>query len=98
MPPRRGRGRTIRQTVEESRASESDEDVQQSVPLRLRARQAEVEVEDVTRNIGEMELVLARFQRMNSYFHWSRMWFDGTFSRVCLCVFELDRQRLRLKM
>ncbi|KZV36721.1 hypothetical protein F511_39400 [Dorcoceras hygrometricum] len=54
MPPRRGRGRTVRRSVE---------DVQQNIPLRLRERHAEVE--DVTRQIGEMELVLARFQRKN---------------------------------
>ncbi|KZV58666.1 alpha-L-fucosidase 1-like [Dorcoceras hygrometricum] len=66
MPPKIGRGRVIRQTVEESRAPESDEDVeQQSVPLRRRARKTEVEVEYVTRQICEMELVLARFQRTN---------------------------------
>ncbi|KZV22822.1 hypothetical protein F511_41288 [Dorcoceras hygrometricum] len=41
MPPRRGRGRTARHTAEESRASESDEDVQQNIPLRRRERQAE---------------------------------------------------------
>ncbi|KZV50478.1 hypothetical protein F511_35528 [Dorcoceras hygrometricum] len=50
MPPRRGRGRTTRRTEEESRAG-SDDDFQQ--------------VENVTRQIGEMELVLERFQRMN---------------------------------
>ncbi|KZV56757.1 hypothetical protein F511_33091 [Dorcoceras hygrometricum] len=50
MPPRRGRGRTTRRTVDESRAG-SDDDVHQ--------------VENVTRQIGEMELVLARFQRTN---------------------------------
>ncbi|KZV53046.1 hypothetical protein F511_27058 [Dorcoceras hygrometricum] len=44
------RGRTTRRTVEESRAG-SDDDVHQ--------------VENVTRQIGEMELVLARFQRTN---------------------------------
>ncbi|KZV16880.1 hypothetical protein F511_21089 [Dorcoceras hygrometricum] len=50
MPPRRGRGRTTRRTEEESRAG-SDDDVHQ--------------VEVVTRQIGGMELVLARFQRTN---------------------------------
>ncbi|KZV57336.1 hypothetical protein F511_14937 [Dorcoceras hygrometricum] len=50
MPPRRGRGRTTRRTEEESRA-DSDDDVHK--------------VEDVTRQIGGMELVLARFQRTN---------------------------------
>ncbi|KZV35415.1 hypothetical protein F511_30559 [Dorcoceras hygrometricum] len=50
MPPRRGRGRTTRRTEEECRAG-SDDDVHQ--------------VEDVTRQIGGMELVLARFQRTN---------------------------------
>ncbi|KZV51504.1 hypothetical protein F511_14402 [Dorcoceras hygrometricum] len=50
MPPRRGRGRTTRPTEEESRAG-SDDNIQQ--------------VENVTRRIGEMELVLARFQRTN---------------------------------
>ncbi|KZT76011.1 putative leucine-rich repeat receptor-like protein kinase [Dorcoceras hygrometricum] len=50
MPPRRGRGRTTRCTAEESRAG-SDDDVHQ--------------VENVTRQIGEMELVIARFQWTN---------------------------------
>ncbi|KZV32099.1 hypothetical protein F511_25223 [Dorcoceras hygrometricum] len=50
MPPRRGRGRATRRTEEESRTG-SDDDVHQ--------------VEDVTRQIGGMELVLARFQRTN---------------------------------
>ncbi|KZV22973.1 hypothetical protein F511_30654 [Dorcoceras hygrometricum] len=50
MPPRRGIGRTTRRTAEESRAG-SDDDVHQ--------------VANVTRQIGEMELVLARFQRTN---------------------------------
>ncbi|KZV48845.1 hypothetical protein F511_19302 [Dorcoceras hygrometricum] len=64
MSSRRGRSRIARQVDGESRALSSDEDVeQQSVPLRRHARQTEVE--DVTRQIGEMELVLARFQRMN---------------------------------
>ncbi|KZV17988.1 hypothetical protein F511_21144 [Dorcoceras hygrometricum] len=63
MPPRRGRGRTARCSVEESRVSDSDEGIQQNIPLRRRERQAEVE--DVTRQIGEIELVLARFQRTN---------------------------------
>ncbi|KZV49661.1 hypothetical protein F511_16759 [Dorcoceras hygrometricum] len=64
MPSRRGRSRIARQAGEEYRAPGSDEDVEhQSIPLRRRARQTEVD--DVTRQIGEMELVLARFQRMN---------------------------------
>ncbi|KZV28042.1 hypothetical protein F511_27761 [Dorcoceras hygrometricum] len=49
MPPRREGGRRTRRSVEESRAG-SDDDAQ---------------VEDVTRQIGGMELVLARFQRTN---------------------------------
>ncbi|KZV41777.1 hypothetical protein F511_17146 [Dorcoceras hygrometricum] len=49
MPPRRGGGRRTRRSEEESRAG-SDDDAQ---------------VEDVTRQIGGMELVLARFQRTN---------------------------------
>ncbi|KZV27946.1 DNA/RNA polymerase superfamily protein [Dorcoceras hygrometricum] len=48
MPPRRGRGRTVRCSAEGSRASVSKEGVQQ--------------VEDVTRHIGGMELVLAIFR------------------------------------
>ncbi|KZV44317.1 transcription factor DIVARICATA [Dorcoceras hygrometricum] len=64
MSSSRGRGKTTRWTVEESRALESDEDVAQpSEPLRSQARQTEME--DVMRQIGEMELVLARFQRTN---------------------------------
>ncbi|KZV26373.1 hypothetical protein F511_37756 [Dorcoceras hygrometricum] len=49
IPPRRGGGRRTRRSEEESRAG-SDDDAQ---------------VEDVTRQIGGMELVLARFQRTN---------------------------------
>ncbi|KZV32156.1 squamosa promoter binding protein [Dorcoceras hygrometricum] len=49
MPPRRGRGRTTRQAAVESRAPGSDEDVEQSVPLRHRAGQVEVEVDNLTR-------------------------------------------------
>ncbi|KZV30495.1 hypothetical protein F511_23311 [Dorcoceras hygrometricum] len=61
IEPGRDRSRIARQVEGESRAPGSDEDVdQQSVPLCNRVRQAEVEVEDVTRQIGEMELVLAR--------------------------------------
>ncbi|KZV41214.1 hypothetical protein F511_17173 [Dorcoceras hygrometricum] len=63
MPPRRGRGRNARRSAEESRASDSDEGIHQNIPLRRRERQAEVE--DVMRQIGEMELVLERFQRTN---------------------------------
>ncbi|KZV18951.1 hypothetical protein F511_03467 [Dorcoceras hygrometricum] len=64
MPPRRGKIRIARQVYGESRAPGSDADVeQQSIPLRRRARQTEVD--DVTRQIGEMDLVLARFQRTN---------------------------------
>ncbi|KZV29310.1 Retrotransposon protein [Dorcoceras hygrometricum] len=63
MPPRRGGGRTTRHSTEESRDSDSDEGIQKNIPLRRRERQAEVE--DVTRQIGEMELVLARFLRTN---------------------------------
>ncbi|KZV29315.1 sucrose synthase [Dorcoceras hygrometricum] len=49
MPPRRGRGRTTRRTVEESRTG-SDDDVHQ--------------VENVTRQIGEMELRVVRWLRL----------------------------------
>ncbi|KZV18656.1 putative leucine-rich repeat receptor-like protein kinase [Dorcoceras hygrometricum] len=49
MPPRREGGRRTRRSAEGSRAG-SDDDAQ---------------VEDVTRQIGGMELVLARFQWMN---------------------------------
>ncbi|KZV33119.1 hypothetical protein F511_03385 [Dorcoceras hygrometricum] len=49
MPPRRGGGRRTRRSEEESRAGSDDDD----------------QVEDVTRQIGGMELVLARFQRTN---------------------------------
>ncbi|KZV33719.1 hypothetical protein F511_33352 [Dorcoceras hygrometricum] len=64
MPSRRGRSIIARQTGEESRDPGSDDDVElQSIPLRHRAGQTDVD--DVTRQIGEMELVLARFQRMN---------------------------------
>ncbi|KZV49501.1 hypothetical protein F511_15205 [Dorcoceras hygrometricum] len=53
MPSRRGRGRTARRSAKESRASDSDEGIQQNILLRRRERQAEVE--DVTRQIGKME-------------------------------------------
>ncbi|KZV21125.1 hypothetical protein F511_29440 [Dorcoceras hygrometricum] len=63
--PRRGGGRVGRQVVDEQRVSDSEEDVAQPiVPLRHRARQTEVEVEHLTRP-DNMELVLARFERMN---------------------------------
>ncbi|KZV30448.1 hypothetical protein F511_21334 [Dorcoceras hygrometricum] len=63
MPPR-GRSRISRQVDGESRAPGSDEDVEKhEIPLRRRARQTEVD--HVTRQVGEMEFVLARFQRMN---------------------------------
>ncbi|KZV55750.1 hypothetical protein F511_21381 [Dorcoceras hygrometricum] len=49
MPSRRGRSRISRQVDGESRDLGSDEDFeQQSVPLRRRTRQAEVEVEDIS--------------------------------------------------
>ncbi|KZV28559.1 ankyrin repeat-containing protein-like [Dorcoceras hygrometricum] len=60
MPPRIGRGRTAIRSAEESRASVSDEGIQQNEPLPHHERQAGVE--DVSRQIGEMELVLVRFQ------------------------------------
>ncbi|KZV51853.1 hypothetical protein F511_06896 [Dorcoceras hygrometricum] len=53
MPSRRGRCRTDRRSAEESRASDSDEGIQQNIPLHHRERHAEVE--DVTRQIGEMD-------------------------------------------
>ncbi|KZV23000.1 putative leucine-rich repeat receptor-like protein kinase [Dorcoceras hygrometricum] len=69
MPPRRrGGGKATWYVVDESRALDSDEgeDVAQlSVPLRHRDRQTEVELENRTLQIDDMELVLARFQRMN---------------------------------
>ncbi|KZV51326.1 hypothetical protein F511_05320 [Dorcoceras hygrometricum] len=46
MLPRRGRGRTARRSTEESWASESDEDVQQNIPLRRRERHAEIAVDN----------------------------------------------------
>ncbi|KZV17066.1 hypothetical protein F511_02982 [Dorcoceras hygrometricum] len=51
MPPRRGRSWIARQVDGESRAPGSDKDIEQpSIPFRRRTRQ--MEVEDVTRQIG----------------------------------------------
>ncbi|KZV40770.1 cyclic nucleotide-gated ion channel 1-like [Dorcoceras hygrometricum] len=73
MPPRRI-GRDARQVVWESRAPESGEDVAQpSVPVRRRARQTKVEVEHLTRQVDEMEMVMARFHGMNPLCFLERM-------------------------
>ncbi|KZV50114.1 hypothetical protein F511_16507 [Dorcoceras hygrometricum] len=69
MPSRRGGSRTIRQLIGESRAPGSDEEVeQQTVPLRRRARQPEVE---------ESRLKLAVLQLRDH----AQRWWKGT-SRV----------------
>ncbi|KZV30515.1 hypothetical protein F511_30910 [Dorcoceras hygrometricum] len=61
LPRRRGRGRG--QFQEESEGQ--NEEVQRSIPRRGRDRQVEVEVDELTDHVDDMELVMARFQRMN---------------------------------
>ncbi|KZV55508.1 hypothetical protein F511_34514 [Dorcoceras hygrometricum] len=52
--------------AEESGAQNiKDNVVQPSVPLHMRARQLEEDVEHLTTRVHVMELVLARFQQMN---------------------------------
>ncbi|KZV43256.1 hypothetical protein F511_09842 [Dorcoceras hygrometricum] len=63
MPPRRmGRGRG--QFQEESEGQ--NEEVQRSVPRRGCDRQVEIEVDELAARVDDMELVMARFQRMNT--------------------------------
>ncbi|KZV43611.1 cyclic nucleotide-gated ion channel 1 [Dorcoceras hygrometricum] len=62
MPPRR-RGRGRGQIPEESEGQ--NDEVQRSIPLRRRASQVEVEVDELASRVDDMELVMARFQRMN---------------------------------
>ncbi|KZV57347.1 hypothetical protein F511_36548 [Dorcoceras hygrometricum] len=65
MSPRRGRVRVGRKVVDESRVSDSEEEVAHpSFPLHRCVRQVEVEAEHLNRHIDDMELVLTRFQRM----------------------------------
>ncbi|KZV50258.1 hypothetical protein F511_36648 [Dorcoceras hygrometricum] len=62
MPPRRrGRGRWQFQKESEGQ----NEEVQRSVPRRGRDRQVEIEVDELAARVDDMELVMARFQRMN---------------------------------
>ncbi|KZV18950.1 hypothetical protein F511_03466 [Dorcoceras hygrometricum] len=62
MPPRRrGRGRG-QIPVESEGQTEGD---QRSFPRRGRDRQAEDEVDELAARVNDMELVMARFQRMN---------------------------------
>ncbi|KZV20656.1 hypothetical protein F511_16339 [Dorcoceras hygrometricum] len=62
MPPRRrGRGRG---QIPEEFEGQNDE-MQHSIPSRGRARQIEVEVDELAARVDDMELVMARFQRMN---------------------------------
>ncbi|KZV54394.1 hypothetical protein F511_26111 [Dorcoceras hygrometricum] len=62
MPPR-SRGRVRGQISEESDGQ--NEGVQHSIPFRRRASQVEVEVDEMAARVDDMELVMARFQRMN---------------------------------
>ncbi|KZV41730.1 ferrochelatase-2, chloroplastic-like [Dorcoceras hygrometricum] len=61
LPRRRDRGRG--QITEESEGQ--NDEVQRSIPLRRRASQVEVEVDELAARVDDMELVMARFQRMN---------------------------------
>ncbi|KZV19825.1 hypothetical protein F511_35056 [Dorcoceras hygrometricum] len=62
MPPRRrGRGRGQIKEVSEGQ----NEEVQRIVPHRGRDRQVEIEVDELAARVDDMELVMARFQRMN---------------------------------
>ncbi|KZV57209.1 hypothetical protein F511_38049 [Dorcoceras hygrometricum] len=62
MPPRR-RGRGRGQIPEESEGQ--NEEVPRSGPFRRRDRQVEDEVDELAVHVDDMELVMARFQRMN---------------------------------
>ncbi|KZV58604.1 hypothetical protein F511_12444 [Dorcoceras hygrometricum] len=62
MPPRR-RGRGIGQFQQESEG-QNDED-QRSIPSHRRTRQVEDEVDELAARVDDMEIVMARFQRMN---------------------------------
>ncbi|KZV20766.1 hypothetical protein F511_04124 [Dorcoceras hygrometricum] len=65
MPPR-GRGRASRQIPVESGAQNVGDDVEKhSIPVRKRARQVDEEVDLLASRVDEMELVIARFRRMN---------------------------------
>ncbi|KZV33198.1 hypothetical protein F511_18214 [Dorcoceras hygrometricum] len=69
----RGRGRARRQIPVESGAHNVGDDVEQhSIPMHRRARQVDEEVDLLVSRVDEMELVMARFQKMN----------PKTFSRV----------------
>ncbi|KZV36679.1 hypothetical protein F511_14782 [Dorcoceras hygrometricum] len=96
MPPRRGRGRAVRQVVDQPRVFDSEEDVvEPRVPLRSRARQAESEVEHLTRRMDSMELILAMFQRMILRPSMVLMlWTERQTSRKVswVCIFGFSRQ------
>ncbi|KZV42688.1 hypothetical protein F511_17956 [Dorcoceras hygrometricum] len=63
MPPRR-RGRARRQIPIESEAQ--NDEGERSIPIRRRGRQVDDEVDILAARIDEIELIMARFQRMNS--------------------------------
>ncbi|KZV35990.1 putative leucine-rich repeat receptor-like protein kinase [Dorcoceras hygrometricum] len=63
MPPRR-RGRGRGQFQHESEG-QNEEEVQHSIPRRGRDRHVDLEVDELAARVGDMELVMARFQRMN---------------------------------
>ncbi|KZV53436.1 hypothetical protein F511_06983 [Dorcoceras hygrometricum] len=79
MPPRR-RGRATRKIPSESEA-QNDEDIQRSIPARRRARQVDDEVDVLAARVNEMELIMARFQRMNP------QTFDGDESTAIRCKY-----------
>ncbi|KZV35543.1 hypothetical protein F511_18352 [Dorcoceras hygrometricum] len=63
MPPRRrvrGRGQ-----FQEDSEGQKEEEVQRSIPRRGRDRQVDLEVDELAARVDDMELVMARFQRMN---------------------------------
>ncbi|KZV18713.1 hypothetical protein F511_37429 [Dorcoceras hygrometricum] len=62
MPPRR-RGRATRQIPAEYEGH--NEEIQRSAPVHRRARQVDDEVDVLEARVDEMELIMARFQRMN---------------------------------
>ncbi|KZV38576.1 hypothetical protein F511_04281 [Dorcoceras hygrometricum] len=63
MPPRRrGRGRGQFQRESEG---QNEEEVQRSIPRRGCDRQIDLEVDELAARVDDMELVMARFQRMN---------------------------------
>ncbi|KZV50216.1 hypothetical protein F511_25617 [Dorcoceras hygrometricum] len=62
MPPRRS-GRATRQILAESEGQ--NEEIQRSVSAHRRARKVDDEVDVLAARVDGMELIMARFQRMN---------------------------------